>query len=315
MVGKQLLLRKQRLPNPEIAIDLMGCGLEPEAIAKAVMAEGSSLPYRFRFLVQEDVKLPKIYPVHKAPDCFEEGDAPLVVARRKKTSLTEGIRLVAQGDVVALITAGDTGTLVAASRLFLKPLLPSRTTALMTKLPTRHGPVLLADVGANVNAKAEHFLDFARLGTAFLHASGMKTLKMAMLNIGQESTKGPVEWTKAHQLLKELTDGVKFRGNIEACDLFMEDLDLVITDALAGNILLKTAEGVAKMIMYAFKNSNGSSSSWLDWSSYPGAILAGLEAPIIKVHGYSNTKAFTSALQSLHGLLDNNTIAKMRSFL
>lgn len=233
----------------------------------------------------------------------------------KKTSLTVGIRLVAAGDVAGLITAGDTGTLVTAARLFMKPILPSKHTALMTKLPTLHSPVLLADVGAYVNAKAEHFLDFARLGTALLKAEGQKNIKMAMLNIGRESTKGPLEWTRAYQLLKKFSKeaGIKFAGNIEACDLFMEDLHLVITDALAGNILLKTAEGVAKMVMKATKGRE--SPSWLDWSVYPGALLAGLESPIIKVHGYSNEKAFTSALTALHQLLEQRVIAKMQSLL
>lgn len=292
----------------------MGCGKEPVAIAEAVMAMGS--PFRFVFLVHESVKLSASFETKTAPDLFKDNDQPLHVVRKKTTSLIQGIKLLAEGEVEALITPGDTGTLVAASRLFLKPLLSSRTTALMTKLPTLSGHVLLGDLGAYVNAKAEHFCDFARLGIAFLQAEGVSHLKMAMLNIGQESTKGPAAWVEAHHLLKDLAaeKGVSFRGNIEACDLFMQDADLVITDALAGNILLKTAEGVAKMVMKALKGT-GQTPSWLDWSGYPGAILAGLQKPLIKVHGYSTEKAFLSALKSLEGLLYRDVIKEMKTFI
>lgn len=317
MVVKQLLPRKTPLKNPLIAIDLMGCAREPLAIAESVMtefakAEGSS----FVFLVHESVNLPASFNSVKAPDLFTDKDLPLNAARRKNTSLTLGIKLLASGRASALVTAGDTGTLVAASRLFLTPLLSSRTTALMTKLPTLKGHVLMGDLGAYVNAKAEHFCDFARLGVSFLQAEGIKNPKMAMLNIGQESTKGPAEWVKAHQLLHKFAKekGIDFIGNIEACDLFMEDLQFVVSDALAGNILLKTAEGIAKMIMKAMKGSHNTP-EWIDWSGYPGAILAGLPSPVIKIHGYSTEKAFSSALSSLQNLLQRDVTTKMKVLL
>ncbi|MEI6531259.1 MAG: hypothetical protein WCN87_00360 [Chlamydiota bacterium] len=313
MAGNQLLLKKKS-NTPLIAIDLMGCGREPVAIAESVMATGSL--FRYIFLAHESCKLPSSYAVHYAPDLFTEKDNPLEVARRKKTSLTAGIKLLAEGKVDALITAGDTGTLIASSRLYLNTLLPSRKVALMTKLPTLKGQVLIGDLGANIHVKAEDFLEFAKLSIALLQAEGIARPKMALLNIGQESTKGSPEWVKAYSLLQEFSSEkeVTFLGNIEACDLFTEDVQIVITEALAGNILLKTAEGVAKMVLKALKGSLNLP-PWLDWSAYPGALLSGLEVPIIKVHGYSDEKAFLSALASLERLLEEKTMDKMAELL
>ncbi len=313
MVENQLLLKK-KFSTPIVAIDLMGCDVEPVAIAKSVMAAG--FPFKYIFIVHESCKLPPCYEAHYASEIFSEKDNPLEVARRKKTSLTMGVQLIAVGKADAFITAGDTGTLIASSRLYLETLLPSKKLALMTKLPTLKGQVLLGDLGANIHVKAEDFLEFAKLGIAFLKASGIAHPKMGFLNIGQESTKGAPEWVKAYLLLQELSskENVIFHGNIEPCNLFTEDLQLVITEALAGNILLKTAEGVAKMVLKALKGSL-EKPLWLDWSDYPGALLVGLKVPVIKVHGYSTDKAFLSAISSIKGLLKEKVIDKMADIL
>ena len=309
--------KKPLKPKVTVAVDLMGSSLEPQGLAEALLEvqRAGNLSCSFLFLAHKSLKgsLSLKEQVFWVPDLFDEKDSPLHGVRRKKNSQTEGLRLVAAGHAQGFISAGDTGTLVTAARLFLKRLSKEiKTTALVTELPSLKNPVMLADVGANVHVKASHFVDFAKLGLACLKARGRKKITMGLLNIGQEATKGPSEWKKAYALLKELK-GASFKGNIEPSNLFTGDVDLIITEALAGNILLKTAEGVAKMVMKTIKSS--STQKWLDWSSYPGALLAGLEAPVIKVHGYATEKGFASALLFLMDLLDNRFIEKMKKSL
>jgi len=240
-------------------------------------------------------------------------EPPLMAVRRKPdASLVLGMKLLGNGEVDAFVTPGNTGAAVAAASLHVGCLPPITRPAIAIVLPHHQGRFLLLDVGANVDCKPEHFLQFALMGAAYAEAvMGIPNPRVALLNIGEEAIKGTSTAKEAFDLLQSTP--LNFVGNVEGRDLLEGAADVVVTDGFVGNILLKAAEGIGLFIWREIKdlmltNWRTKLAGWLlrpylralgkrlDWREYGGAPLLGIKATCIIAHGASDAKAIAKAI-------------------
>lgn len=257
-------------------------------------------------------------------------DEPAFAIRRKKDSaIVKGMRLLKEGAADGFISAGSTGGLLAGG-LFLLGRLPNVSRAVLpVYLPSSTGGFLLLDSGANMDCTPEQLLSFGKLGTVYAReVLGIDDPKVALLNVGAEPGKGNEQVKKAFELFSNAP--FHFIGNMEARDAFFKDVDVLVTDGFAGNVMLKNTEGVAMFVTGVFhralekfgaddetflKKSGGALrevKKLLDYSEYGGAPLLGLKAPVIKAHGSSDSTAFKNATRQLKNFLDQEVISKFQ---
>jgi glycerol-3-phosphate acyltransferase PlsX len=170
------------------------------------------------------------------------------------------------------------------------------------------------DLGANVQCKAENLVQFALMATAYLQTMGLHSPRIGLLNIGEEPLKGTSELRRAYHLLQTFgSPPFKFAGNIEGKSVFDGDVDALVTDGFTGNIFLKTAEGMANLILDQIPKDSQFSQlkKNLHYAEYPGAILLGVKGLVIKCHGYSSTHAIINAV---FGTIDRVKKDFMKSF-
>ena len=282
----------------KIGVDLMGNGQAPQAILKVLQT--LSLPKDIQVIAigtPEFEKTAKPLGFVKAEEFIGMDENPLSALRKKKrASIPVGLRMLKSGKLDAFVSAGNTGALVSSSKMILSTFKRVLRPALLTLMPTKKEPVAVLDVGANVKATKTHFAQFAKLGAAFQKARGIENPKVGLLNIGEEALKGTGERREVFHLLKKL-DSVSFVGNIEGKMVFNGDVDVIVTDGFTGNIFLKTAEGIASLILDKIESSSKIKEfKPLHYSEYPGAILVGVNGIVIKCHGYSTLKSFTKAV-------------------
>lgn len=251
-------------------------------------------------------------------------DEPVRAVRRKKNaSLVLMAEEVKEGRADACISAGNTGALMSAG-LFIVGRIPGiARPALSPTLPTiDEEGFLFLDVGANVEAKPSHLLQYGIMGSIYSQkVRGIEKPTVGLLNVGTENAKGSELTKKAFELLENAP--INFIGNVEARDLFSHAADVVVTDGFSGNIALKTIEGTADTVFTLLKETLTSSlktkiaagivkndlkalSKRLDYSEYGGAGLFGLAAPVIKAHGSSKSRAIVSAIKQAKHMVDYN---------
>ncbi len=256
----------------------------------------------------------KIEIVH-ASETISMSDSPSMVAKTKKdSSLVKSVQLQKEGKVSAVVSAGNTGAVMAASLFTYGRIKNVIRPAIAITLPTKSKPAIILDVGANVDCNAEMLSQFAILGKLYSqYFFNVKNPKVALLNIGEESSKGNELAKATFKLLSENKD-VNFIGNIEGKDLLLGEVDVVVCDGFVGNVMLKTVEGVAIAIFDIMKEQMkkdwvakiGAMLSYpvyaylkkkLDHSEYGGALLVGLNGISIITHGRSNAKAIKNAIK------------------
>lgn len=256
-------------------------------------------------------------------------ESPLLAVRRKKdSSMGAAMRLLANKELDALISVGNTGALVATAMLYL-PMLPGvERAALMVLLPSAQKDVIVLDVGANIEPKSEHLLSYARMAMAYyrVFVSIGDEPKIGLLNVGVEELKGTAWHKRAYQLLEEEL-GECFIGNVEGREVFEGKIDILITDGFSGNVFLKTCEGVASFLTYYLSNKmftfagarNSSLVSHLhkqfNYSQRPGALLCGVEGLVIKCHGHSSVPAIVSGIKGAIALVEAEVISRMKNQL
>ncbi|MBS0626127.1 MAG: phosphate acyltransferase PlsX [Verrucomicrobia bacterium] len=302
-----------------IGIDIMGSDNAPDALLDAVQA--LQLPDRVELTAvgTPDYESSSLHYVC-AQEVIHMDDSPLTAVRKKKnSSLCIGLRLLKEKTIDAFISAGNTGALVSASKVILGNLPKILRPALLALMPTKKKPVAVLDVGANIEAKAAHLLQFAAMGAAYQKARGIQNPIIGLLNIGSEKIKGTSELRRAYE---ELQKGpFHFAGNIEGTSVFNGDVDVLIADGFTGNIFLKTAEGIASLILDRLythipplelqklaPHLNDLHRS-LHYAEYPGALLSGVRGIVIKCHGYSTPRAFANAIPGAAKLVQENFIS------
>ena len=240
-----------------------------------------------------------------APDVVTATDSPAKAVRKKPdSSLVVGLRLQAEGEADAFVSAGSTGAVMAASFFLLKPLPGVDRPAVSTVLPTAAGPVLMLDAGANVDCKPSHLVQFAHLGHIYAQdLMGVPEPRVGLLNIGEEEQKGNEIAVETHALLR--SEGLNFVGNVEGHEIIQGACDVLVCDGFTGNVLLKFYESVAGFIVALLKrrvrDAEGVDLSdvyrVLDYSETGGAPLLGVNGVSIICHGKSPPKAIQNALQ------------------
>lgn len=241
-------------------------------------------------------------------------DSVAVALRNKKqSSMRLAINLLRDGRAGAVVSAGNTGALMALSRFVLKTLPGIERPAICAPIPTRRGHCHMLDLGANVDSEPQHLLQFAIMGSALVRAvDNIASPRVALLNIGEEDIKGNEQIKEAATLL-DAHPTLNYVGFVEGNGIFAGDVDVVVSDGFVGNVALKTMEGVASMISQMIREEIAH--SWLhrlsgllalpvlrrlkrrlDPQRYNGASLVGLNGVVVKSHGGADSAGFYSAL-------------------
>lgn len=258
-------------------------------------------------------------------------DEPVRAVRRKKTaSMVLAAQQVADGNADACISAGNTGALMAAGLFVVGRIEGIERPALAPTLPTIGGEgFLLLDVGANADAKPEHLVQYAIMGSIYSEkARGIAKPRVGLLNIGTEEKKGNELVRNTYELLKDAD--INFIGNIESRDLLEGAADVVVADGFTGNMVLKTIEGTAMSVFKMLKTALTSSfkskmaaavlkpdltvlKNKMDYTEYGGAGLFGLKAPVIKAHGSSDANAVFNSIRQAREMVEKDVSGTIKA--
>jgi glycerol-3-phosphate acyltransferase PlsX len=252
--------------------------------------------------------------IRHASETVAMDESPSKALRTKKdSSMRVAIDLVKGGEAHACVSAGNTGALMATARFVLKTLPHVDRPAIITAVPSVHGDTHMLDLGANVDCTAEHLFQFAVMGSELVKAvDGVAQPRVALLNIGQEEIKGNEQVKQAHELLSR--SGLNYIGYVEGDDIYLGNVDLVVSDGFVGNVALKSSEGVAKLVRHLlraefqrnlFTRLAGLAAlpilnrfrRTMDPRRYNGASLLGLRGIVIKSHGGADEIAFENAIR------------------
>jgi glycerol-3-phosphate acyltransferase PlsX len=252
--------------------------------------------------------------VHTAQWIGNEEDPVPAVRAKKDASVVRAVRDVADGSADAIASAGSTGATMAAATFGLRRMRGVQRPALAVQLPVPGKPVLFLDVGANVDVRAQHLVQFAFLGAAFSEAVlGVGRPRVGLLSVGEEAGKGREEVTAAHTVLAA-APGIEFVGNVEGGDLPAGGVDVVVTDGFTGNVSLKLMEGTARTVTTAIRDAARSNSlatlggllmrpalrslrRELHPDSTGGAILLGLRGIAVVGHGSAGAEGIANAVR------------------
>jgi glycerol-3-phosphate acyltransferase PlsX len=308
-----------------IAVDAMGGDHAPKSEVSGVIEAVRQYDVRVKLVGREDLvaaelecysgwkRLP-IEIVHASEHITMEDSAAKAVRGKKDSSIRVAARLVRDGAAAGVVSAGNTGAVMATAKMVQGVVPGVERPGLATALPTMTGrPVIVLDVGANVDCTAKMLAQFAVMGEiysrAIMHAASPR---VGLLSIGEEEHKGNELTKEATPLLKSLP--IQFVGNVEGRDIFRGTVDVVVCDGFVGNVLLKTSEGVAEMIKTLLKESLSSTlaaktgallasgafqtlKKRIDYSEYGGAPLLGVKGVCIICHGSSNGNAIKNAVR------------------
>lgn len=321
-----------------IALDAMGGDHAPEQIVLGAV-EAAKLIRGTITLVGDPQQianfLPKPAPaniaIHPASQVIEMEESPVEAMRKKRdSSMVVAVDLVKAGTADVVVSAGNTGAAAAASLLGWRQAPGIHRPAIASTFPGRKGQWLLLDAGASPDVDPEHLVEFAQVGRIYSEIMmGRHEAKVHLLNIGEEDSKGNAFAKQAHKLLSRHS---WFAGNIEGKDLFRTDVDVVVCDAFVGNIVLKTAEGVAEFIMGSIREQLPTGTlaklpylplrklmaplkKKTDYSEYGGSPLLGLNGLTYICHGRSNAKAIKNALLVAAQAVEAGLLDKMKANL
>jgi glycerol-3-phosphate acyltransferase PlsX len=298
--------------SPRVAVDAMGGDRAPEEIvAGALEARADGIePILFGPPGLDTGGLQLV----EAPDTIEMDDKPADAVRSKPdSSLVAANRAVGRGDADAVVSAGNTGAMLAAGLLEIRRLKGVMRPAIAAVIPARYGATVLIDAGANADARPEHLLQFGHMGSVFAEeVLERANPEVRLLSIGEEDEKGNQLTLEAHALLRD--SSLNFRGNTEARELLRFAADVVVTDGFTGNVALKLLEGTIKELLDALREEVSATTrgklggllirpaarglrSRLDPDTYGGAYLLGLRGLSVIAHGNSSRTAIANAIR------------------
>ncbi len=311
-----------------LSVDVMGGDNGPSVVIPALaMASAAPTGDSVRFLLHGDQNqiarelsrspgFASLCDIRHTDKSISMEDKPAQAMRRGKgSSLWNAVACVKSGEAHAAISAGNTGALMAISMLLLRLAPGVDRPALTASWPTSRGVTTVLDVGANVESDAEQLVEFAIMGAAFHHAiHGTRRPAVGLLNVGSEEQKGHEEVREAHALLRSTDFEFDYFGFVEGDDITRGTVDVVVTDGFTGNILLKTAEGVARFFAAELKSALTSGplamtgallasgalktlKSRMDPGAGNGAPLLGLNGIVIKSHGGADAAGYAAAVR------------------
>jgi phosphate acyltransferase len=314
----------------KLAVDAMGGDHAPKEIVlgvKRALSEFNDIEvilYGDENQIKQYITPDERLTIVHTDEVIEATDEPVrAVKRKKNASMVLMAQAVNNGEADACISAGNTGALMTAGLFIVGRIDGIERPALAPTLPTLDGKgFLMLDLGANVDAKPEHLLQYAIMGSIYAErVRGINNPRVGLLNIGTEDKKGNELTKRTFQLLKDAP--IHFIGNVESRDLLEGPADVVVTDGFTGNMVLKTIEGTALSVFSMLKKTFTSSTknklaaglvksdlkqmkNMLDYTEYGGAGLFGLKAPVIKAHGSSNEVALYNAMRQAREMVKHN---------
>ena len=253
-----------------------------------------------------------------APEIVGMHESPAVIRNKKQSSIVLGMRAAAEGKAQAFVSAGNTGAVVAAASLVLGRLKGIARPGIAAPMPTRRGPCVVIDVGANIYCKPEHMLQYAVMADEYCRgALGKADPAVGLLNIGEEEGKGNPLIQEVHTLLQ--ASDVRYAGFVEGQDIMRGSVDVVVCEGFAGNVILKVSEGIATFIgeqVHGALQAHpprpevgaaiSEAFSRLDYAEYGGAPLLGVAAPVIIGHGRSDARAVMNMLGAAQSAVEHD---------
>ena len=326
-----------------IALDAMGGDYAPEETVKGAVEAVHDYPEIKVILVGKEELIKEqlsrysyredAIDIVNAPEVIDMGDVPTKAIREKKdSSLVVAMRLVKEGNADAVVSAGSTGAILVGGQLIVGRIKGIKRPALAPFLPSKKGFSLLIDCGANVDARPEHLLQFAQMGSVYFeNVMGKKNTTVGIVNIGTEEEKGNQLVKETYPLLKECKD-INFAGSVEAREIAAGSTDILVCEAFVGNVILKFFEGVAKTflscikegIMKSFRTKIGGVLikpalkgllGTFDVSSQGGAPLLGLNGLVVKAHGNSKSAEIKTALGQCIAFKENSINEKIKDMV
>ena len=321
----------------KIAIDAMGGDNAPKAIVEGVnhaITDFSDIEiqlYGDEAKIKEYLTVTERVTIVHTDEKINSDDEPAKsIRRKKKASMVLGAQAVKDGQAEAVISAGNTGALLAAGLFVVGRIKGVDRPGLMSTMPTLDGKGYdMLDLGANAENTPEHLHQYAILGSFYAkNVRGIANPSVGLLNNGTEATKGdPLR--KATYALLATDKSLNFIGNVEARDLMDTPADVIVTDGFTGNAVLKTMEGTAigilgnlkssiktggwkaKLGAFLLKDNLFSLRDSMDYSSAGGAVLFGLKAPVVKCHGSSDAKAVYHTIKQVRTMLDTQVVNQL----
>ena len=329
------------LKSVVIAVDAMGGDNSPNKIIAGIsefLKKNNNVFFRIfgkKKIIENEISKNSIknhfYEIIDCEDIVENNDTPLSAAKKKNTSMWKSINDVKEKNSNVVISAGNTGALFVISKLNMNMIENISKPALAALWPNKISTNIVLDLGANVECDEKNFEDFALMGAALHNALYPNDIsKVALLNIGSEEIKGHETIKKAYQSMENKKNNLyEFCGYIEGNHIMDGKVNVIITDGFTGNIALKTAEGTANFISSELKKALTKGliaklSSFinilnlkkfknrLDPRLYNGAILLGLETPVIKSHGSTDYIGFANSLDVCVKTVDGELIKKIK---
>ena len=330
--------QNQSLEITKVALDAMGGDYAPaEPVKGAVDAVNARSDIKVLLIGQEDVVRKELekytYPAEQievihAEEVIETAEPPVNAIRKKKqSSIVVGMNMVKQKEADAFVSAGSSGAILVGGQVIVGRIKGIERPPLAPLIPTEKGVSLLIDCGANVDARASHLVQFAKMGSIYMeNVLGIKNPRVAIVNIGAEEEKG-------NALVKECTD-INFVGSIEAREIPHGEADVIVCEAFVGNVILKLYEGLAGTLVGAIKKGMmstlrskigaalalpalKSTLKAFDATQYGGAPLLGLNGLVVKTHGSAKAVEITNSIfqcvtfkeQDINGKIRKNIIS------
>ena len=325
----------------KIAIDAMGGENSPKKIIEGIEISLKTNKENFFYIYGDQNEIEKLIKNKKnildysqiinVKDKIDDNESPLSAAKRgKESSMWKAIESQKFNKCDISLSAGNTGALLVMSRLILKTIDGINKPALAGLWPNNYNMNVVLDLGANIECNEKNLLDFSTMGSAlFKSLFDSNSPKVALLNIGLEENKGNDILKKTYSILKDniKNKGFIFSGYIEGNQIMDGNVDVIVTDGFTGNVALKTAEGTANFITKNLKKSLNKISiifsykklkkfkEKLDPRKYNGAIFLGLESPVVKSHGSTDSIGFAHSIQMCSKIVKSNLIKKIKSHL
>lgn len=320
-----------------IAVDAMGGDHAPQAVVEGVNQALAAFPDIEIQLYGDEAKIKqyltateRVSIVHTTEKINSDDEPVKAIRRKKKASMVLGAQAVKEGQADAVVSAGNTGALLAAGLFVVGRIKGVDRPGLMSTLPTLDGKGYdMLDLGANAENTATHLHQYAVLGSFYAkNVRNINKPRVGLLNNGTEDTKGDPLRKETYALLAADTS-LNFVGNVEARDLMNGVADVVVADGFTGNAVLKTMEGTALNLMGSLKTSIKEGGliaklgalflkdslyrlkNTLDYTSAGGAVLFGLKAPVVKCHGSSDAKSVYYTLKQVRTMLQTNVVGQL----
>jgi glycerol-3-phosphate acyltransferase PlsX len=296
---------------PEVVLDGLELAAERHPQARFLLLGDES---RVGGALARRKRAAKVCSLRHAPEVISGDLKPTAALRMRGSSMRMAIDAVAAGEAAGVVSAGNTGALMALAKIVIKTMPEIDRPALAAIGPSARGDVVLLDLGANVQCDARNLVEFAIMGDAFARvALGLTMPSIGLLNVGSEELKGDDRVRAAAEILRDSHVGAQFRGFIEGHDITAGTVDVVVTDGFTGNVALKTGEGALKLMRDLLRQVFTSSvparlgyllarpaldrlREWMDPRRYNGAILLGLNGVVVKSHGGTDALGFAHAV-------------------